>query len=194
MQVTIVQMTAIKQLELVLEQQLVPLEQLQLEVLERFLLLELEPLVQLLLEQLRHNRLRRSQCCCHMSCSRFQQRHMSRKSHSLELERCMCCMSRSLELERCMCCKSHSLELERCMCCMNRSLVLERCMCYMSCMSALVHSMCCKKHASLALDGSVSGGSVLACSSCDGQLRRCWTTSLLPTRTKYSNVALFYPS
>ena len=183
MQVTIVQMTAIKQLELVLEQQLVlvQLEQLQLEVLERFLLLELEPLVQLLLEQLRHNRLLRSQCCCHMSCSRFQQRHMSRKSHSLELERCMCCMSRSLELERCMCC-------------MNRSLVLERCMCYMNCMSGLVHSMCCKKHASLALDGSVSGGSVLACSSCDGQLRRCWTTSLLPTRTKYSNVALFYPS
>ena len=164
MQVTIVQITATKQLELVLVQ----LEQLQLEVLERFLLLELEPLVQQLLVQLRHNRLRRSQCCCHMSCSRFQQRHMSRKSRSLELERCMCCKSHSLALERSMCCKS--------------------------CMSALVHSMCCKKHASLALDGSVSGGSVLACSSCDGQLRRCWTTSLLPTRTKYSNVALFYPS
>lgn len=180
MQVTIVEITAIKQLELVLEQLLVPLEQLQLEVLERFLLLELEPLVQLLLVQLRHNRLRRSQCCCHMSCSRFQQRHMSRKSHSLELERCMCCMNRSLELERCMCC-------------MSCSLVLERCMCYMSCMSGLVHSMCCKKHASLALDGSVCG-SVLACSNCDVLQQRCWTTSLLPTRTKYSNVALFYPS
>lgn len=142
MQYTIVPMTAIKQLVLVLVlvQQL---EQLQLEVLERFLLLELV----LVLEQLRHNRLHRS---------RFQQRH------SMMMVRCM----------------SHSLELVHCMSCMN-------------CMSELVHSMCCTIHALRVLDDSVLPCSVLACSSCDDQLRRCWSASSLPTRTKYSNVALF---
>ena len=139
MQYTIVPMTAIKQLVLVLVlvQQL---EQLQLEVLERFLLLELV----LVLEQLRHNRLHRS---------RFQQRH------SMMMVRCM----------------SHSLELVHCM----------------GCMSELAHSMCCMIHALRVLDDSVLPCSVLACSSCDDQLRRCWSASSLPTRTKYSNVALF---
>jgi len=144
MQYTIVPMTAIKQLVLVLVlvQQL---EQLQLEVLERFLLLVL--VLVLVLEQLRHNRLHRS---------RFQQRH------SMMMVRCM----------------SHSLELVHCMSCMN-------------CMSELVHSMCCTIHALRVLDDSVLPCSVLACSSCDDQLRRCWSASSLPTRTKYSNVALF---
>lgn len=68
-------------------------------------------------------------------------------------------------------------------CCyhMHHSLVLER-------------NMVCKKHASRALDGSACDGSVLACSSCYGWLQPCWSASLLPKRTKYSNVALFYPS
>jgi hypothetical protein len=72
LQDTIVQITAIMQLELVLQ----PLEQLQLEVLERFQLLVLEQLV--LLELQRRNPVDHSQCCYHMSCS-------------LVLERCMCC-------------------------------------------------------------------------------------------------------
>jgi hypothetical protein len=51
---------------------LAPLVLLQLEALEHFLLLELVLLLQLLLVQLRRIRLRHSQCCCRMSCSRFQ--------------------------------------------------------------------------------------------------------------------------
>ena len=109
MQVTIVQITAIKQLVLVPVQ----LEQFQLEVLERFQqpvqLLELE------LEQLRHNRL--SHSCCRMSCSRFQQRHMIHMSHSLKLEHSLCGMSHSLELEHSMCGKKRASRALACSVC-----------------------------------------------------------------------------
>lgn len=96
MQVTIVQITAIKQLVLVPVQ----LEQFQLEVLERFQ----QPVQLLELELLRHNRL--SHSCCRMSCSRFQQRHMIHMSHSLKLEHSLCGKKRASRALACSVCGS----------------------------------------------------------------------------------------
>jgi len=93
-----------------------------------------------------------------------------------------------------LCHSRHSLSLEHSMAGMNRSSVLQWCMRHRL---VLVHSMSgvtWRNGSSGVEHHNDCGFCILRVdSNCFGQLQRCWRAALQPTRTRFLDVASFYP-